>query len=86
MTDATFGPGGIVWSAATLHLRIGEREPPFVLAYVDLDTAHSPGTGPRVLARVEPADELPAGRRVRVAGVDALGDLVVEPLRDGAVP
>ncbi len=38
-----FGPGGIVWSSADVHLAVGHREPPFTLAQVDLDD------GPRVL-------------------------------------
>jgi uncharacterized OB-fold protein len=49
------------------------RDPPYVLAYVDLDD------GPRVLAHVPgPAERVPVGSRVRVAGRSELGDLTVE--------
>lgn len=68
---AKFGPNGVVWSAATVHLRVGDRTPPFVLAYVDLDG------GPRVLARVESGEEIAAGGAVSITG-EADGDLLVE--------
>lgn len=59
-----------MWSSATVHLRIGDLVPPFVLAYVDVDG------GPRVLARVVDAIEIPAGGAVRFVGDDN-GDLLV---------
>jgi uncharacterized protein len=70
-----FGPGGIVWSSATVHLRVGHRPPPFTLAYVDLDG------GPRVLARLQPDVELACGIRVQIVGTDE-GDVVVSPFQD----
>jgi len=66
-----FGPGGIVWSSADVHLAVGHREPPFTLAQVDLDD------GPRVLVTVRPTGEVPPGTRVRIVGTDD-GDVVVE--------
>jgi len=70
-TPKSFGPGGTVWSSTTVHLRIGDLAPPFVLAYVDIDG------GPRVLARIVDAIEIPAGGAVRFVGDDN-GDLLVE--------
>jgi uncharacterized protein len=67
----SFGPGGIVWSSTTVHLRVGDLTPPFVLAYVDIDG------GPRVLARIVGATEVHAGGVVRFVGEDH-GDLLVE--------
>lgn len=72
------GPGGVVWSSAAVHLQVGDRLPPFVLAYVDL--AGSDGAaGPRVLARVGVAAELLPGMVVAITGTDE-GDIVVEPV------
>lgn len=73
----SFGPGGIVWSSATVHLRVGHRSPPFTLAYVDLDH------GPRVLVRIRPDVELKGGVRVRIIGSDE-GDIVVSPVAGAA--
>lgn len=75
-TPELFGPGGSVWSSATIHLRVGHRTPPFTLAYVDLDD------GPRVLARLRPDVELACGALVQITGVDE-GDVIVSPRRDG---
>ena len=55
-----FGPTGEVWSFTTVHIKGGEEdEPPFTLAYVDLDE------GPRALLRV--CGEPSVGARVRLA-------------------
>lgn len=70
-TPKSFGPGGTVWSSTTVHLRIGGLAPPFVLAYVDIDG------GPRVLARMIDAIEVPAGGAVQFVGDDN-GDLLVK--------
>lgn len=69
-----FGPGGTVWSSTTVHLRIGDLAPPFVLAYVDIDD------GPRILARVVDGVEVPAGSAVRITGAED-GDVLVEAVR-----
>ncbi|HEX4109949.1 MAG TPA: OB-fold domain-containing protein [Solirubrobacteraceae bacterium] len=65
-----FGPGGIVWSSTVVHLRVSGREPPFALAYVDLDD------GPRILAHLEGAARVMPGTRVSVVGA-ADGDIQV---------
>ena len=72
---ATFGPGGTVWSSTVLRVRVADRKPPVVLAYVDFDE------GPRALVHVDgPADEpLPPGARVRLLGRDERGDPLVAP-------
>lgn len=72
----SFGPGGVVWASATVHLRVGDRTPPFTLAYVDLDD------GPRILATVQPSVELLAGVRVRIIGTDVHGDILVAAEHD----
>lgn len=70
------GPGGVVWASALVHLQVGDRTPPFLLAYVDL--AGSDGMpGPRVLARVVAEAELPPGTPVAITRTDG-GDIVVE--------
>ncbi|MFK8024894.1 MAG: Zn-ribbon domain-containing OB-fold protein [Ilumatobacter sp.] len=67
--ESAFGPGGTVWSASTVHIRVGDRTPPFVLAYVDLDG------GPRVLAHLD-GPEPNVGDSVRVTGTSE-GDIVM---------
>lgn len=67
-----------MWSSATVRLPVGDRVPPFTLAYVDL--AGSDGhAGPRVLARVGVGTELPPGTVVAITGTDG-GDIVVDPI------
>jgi uncharacterized protein len=56
----SFGPGGTVWASTVVHLPVGEWQPPFGLAYVDLDD------GPRVLAHVTEARVLVVGSRVHL--------------------
>lgn len=70
--DAEFGPAGTVWSAATVWLTVGDRRPPFTLAYVDLHD------GPRVLVLVDADGEPPPGTAVEITGTDG-GDIVVRP-------
>ena len=72
---ARFGPDGAVWASAAVHLAVDHREPPFTLAYVDLDD------GPRILTLVDTGAELDAGTRVRIAGAVA-GDIVVGVIAD----
>jgi uncharacterized OB-fold protein len=71
--EASFGPGGRVWSSTVVHIPVGDRPPPFGLAYVDLDE------GPRVLAHLAEPAVLPPGTRVRVrvTGAGDHGDIVV---------
>ncbi|MFJ9388928.1 Zn-ribbon domain-containing OB-fold protein [Nocardioides sp. NPDC101246] len=69
MVEEGFGPDGVVWSSARVQLRVLHREPPYTLAYVDLDD------GPRVLARLLEPVVLPPGARVGILGTED-GDLI----------
>ena len=69
-----FGPAGVVWSSAEVHLAVGHREAPYTLAYIDLMGAEGPG--PRVLARLMPGGEVPPGTTVEIIGDDH-GDIAV---------
>ena len=75
VAPARFGPDGSVWAAATVHLAVDHRTPPFTLAYVDLDG------GPRVLTLIDGAGALPVGTRVTIVG-DRDGDIVVREVAD----
>jgi uncharacterized protein len=71
-------PMGTVWSSTVVRIPIPDREPPFGLAYVDLDD------GGRLLAHVreEPGrDPVPlrVGTRVEVVGTTTSGDVEVAP-------
>lgn len=67
-----FGPAGTVWSSTVLRVALPGREPPSVLAYVDLDE------GPRILAHVsERTARLHVGERVQLTAPSSLGDLSV---------
>lgn len=72
VTEAAFGPGGQVWASTVVRIKVGDRTPPYALAYVDL---HG---GPRILAHLRGTQEAPlVGSEVRlVAPVD--GDVMVE--------
>lgn len=73
VAEAAFGPAGSVYASTVVRIAVGDRTPPYALAYVDLDD------GPRVLAHVAGEDAVapPVASRVRlVAPRD--GDLVVE--------
>lgn len=72
---AVFGPGGTVWSSTVLRVRVADRPPPAVLAYVDFDE------GPRALVHVDGSGERPLlpGTRVRLLGRDDRGDPLVTP-------
>ena len=79
--EARFGPGGRVWAATVVHLRVrGGLPPPYGLAYVDLDD------GPRVLARLNEAGAFGPGTRVAVVDDDGEGDLVVRVERRDDAP
>lgn len=72
LEEHPFGPGGTVWAATILRAGVPNRQPPFGLAYVDLDD------GPRVLCHfsdeAELADVPAPGTRVELAGLTADGD------------
>ncbi|MTV26388.1 hypothetical protein FTX61_13325 [Nitriliruptoraceae bacterium ZYF776] len=70
---ARFGPGGRVWSATVVRIPVPGRQPPYAVAYVDLDD------GPRVLAHVTNVEDAPTpGTRVRLTTSNDHGDVVVE--------
>lgn len=78
MEPAEFGPDGTVFSSTILHIPVPGREPPYGLAYVDLDD------GPRLLAHLGDAvtEALPPGTRVRLTGLTDHGDPLVSELSD----
>ena len=67
---AAFAPRGTVWASTVIHIPVGERLPPFGLAYIDLED------GPRILAHFADATPLRIGEKVSFAQVGE--DLVVE--------
>jgi uncharacterized OB-fold protein len=74
-----FGPAGTVFASTVVRIRVGDRVPPYALAYVDLDD------GPRILAHVsdEPGQATPpdVGEHVLLCGVTSTGDPMVERAR-----
>lgn len=66
---ARFAVTGAAWSSTVVAIRVGERRPPFGLAYLDLDD------GPRVLVHLAEPAVVPIGTRLRITGTDD-GDLV----------
>jgi uncharacterized OB-fold protein len=64
-----FATTGTVWSSTVVAIPVGDRRPPFGLAYLDLDD------GPRVLVHLAEPAVLPSGTRLRITGTDR-GDLV----------
>ena len=60
----SFEPQGIVWASTVVHIPVGRREPPFGLAYVDVNE------GPRILAHLADAALLPVGTSVTLVKVD----------------
>ncbi len=81
LSDASFGPGGTVWSATIVHLPVGPRPAGFVLVSVDVDD------GPRVLMRWAGGGDVPEpGARVQVVGRadDETADLLVGARRSSA--
>lgn len=64
---AAFGPRGTVWSSTVVRVPVAGLEPPYGLAYVDLDD------GPRVLVRTI-APSPPPGAQVLITSVE--GDSV----------
>jgi uncharacterized OB-fold protein len=67
LSEASFGPEGVVWSTTTLHVAGPGRDAPYTLAYVDLDD------GPRVLAHVD-GGAIAVGARVSLSGRTDHGD------------
>lgn len=69
---AEFGPEGTVWSSTVVRIPVPGREPPYALAYLDLDD------GPRVLAHLPGAAAVPVGTRLRLIPSDERGDLTAQ--------
>jgi len=74
LTPERFPPTGTVWSSTVVAIPVGERRPPFGLAYLDLHD------GPRVLVHLAEPVVLPLNTRLRVIGMDR-GDLMAEVQR-----
>lgn len=68
---ARFATTGAAWTSTVVGIPVGERRPPFGLAYLDLDD------GPRVLVHLASPEVVPLKARLRITGIDA-GDLVAE--------
>lgn len=67
----TFAPRGTVWSSTVFRVPLGERRPPWALAYVDLDD------GPRVLVHLADAEQrLRVGSRIDIIGETPEGDIL----------
>lgn len=66
---------GRVWSATVIHIPVGDRQPPFGLAYVDVDD------GPRVLAHSPATEPLAVGAQVTIREIG--DDLVAEYAEEG---
>lgn len=61
VVDHPVDSSGRVWSATTVHLAVAGREPPFHLAWVDLDA------GPRVLATTTTSTPFTIGDPVTIS-------------------
>jgi uncharacterized protein len=73
VAEARFGPHGTVVASTVLRVGVPGYDPPYSVAYVDLED------GPRVL--VHPAGDglLTPGTRVHVTGLSRRGDITVVP-------
>jgi uncharacterized OB-fold protein len=73
VAEAAFGPEGVVYASTVVRIAVGDRKPPYALAYVDLDG------GPRVLAHVDGTEVVApeVGSRVRLV-TPRDGDVLVE--------
>jgi uncharacterized OB-fold protein len=69
LADERFTAAGTVWSSTVVAIPVGERRPPFGLAYLDLDD------GPRLLVHLAEPSVLSPGTRVTITGAEH-GDLV----------
>jgi uncharacterized protein len=67
------GPRGAVWASTVVRIPVPGREPPYGLAYVDIED------GPRILAHTPGDAALPVGSAVELGPLSADGDLTVVP-------
>lgn len=72
-TRAACGPGGSVWASTVVRIAVPDRQPPYGLAYVDLEN------GPRILAHTPGEAALPVGSSVLLGPLSAAGDLTAVP-------
>lgn len=70
---ARCGPRGTVWASTVVRIPVPGRQPPYGLAYVDLED------GPRVLAHTAGDVALAVGSTVELGPPSAAGDLTVAP-------
>lgn len=68
--ETQFGPSGVVVASTVVRIPVADRQPPFALAYVDLDS------GPRVLVHTS-LNPPPPGSRVRLTNA---AQATVEPV------
>lgn len=61
-----------MWSATVVRIPVPGREPPYALAYLDLDD------GPGVLTHLPGAEAVPVGTRLCLTPSGAGGDLTAE--------
>jgi hypothetical protein len=69
LADERFAVTGTVWSSTVVAIPVGQRKPPFGLAYLDLDD------GPRLLVHLADPAVVPPGTRLRITGTEH-GDLI----------
>ncbi len=73
MAATVVGPRGAVWASTVVRIPVPGREPPYGLAYVDLED------GPRVLVHTPGERALPVGSAVELGPASAAGDLTAVP-------
>lgn len=71
-TPAMFAPTGTIWSSTTVHVAVGDRQPPYRIGYVDLDG------GPRLLVALPATSLTGIGDRVVVRADPGADDLIAE--------
>lgn len=71
MAEDRFGPAGVVAASTCLRVRVPGYDPPYAIAYVDLDE------GPRVFVHTPDGIVIPVGTRVTITGETPLGDIAV---------
>jgi uncharacterized OB-fold protein len=73
VSRASCGPRGSVWASTVVRIPVPGREPPYGLAYVDIED------GPRILAHTPGDAALPVGSSVELGPLSEAGDLTVVP-------
>ena len=73
VSPAHSGPRGKVWASTVVRIPVPGREPPYGLAYVDLED------GPRILAHTPGDAALPVGSNVELGPLSEAGDPTVVP-------